>query len=268
MMNRSIPSMSAALAVAVVACSSGTMPPAGSPAPAPATAMASSTPVTRTGSSSTSPEVRMIRFEGGRLHPAGHQDEVVEVAPFLIDATEVTAGAYAACVGAGVCKEPGSTGTCTFGAADKKNYPINCVSWDEAVTYSQWVGKRLPTEAEWEWAARGGAAARRFPWGDDMPVDQACWNGLGNRAVKGQRDGPCPVGAFPAGNSPEGLLDMAGNVQEWTSTVWKEKARICRGGSWFHEDFEDLLTSRRASYSVTFRDNAIGFRCVRTPSPN
>jgi len=264
-MNRSIPWMTVALAVAVAACSSGTMPPAGSPATA--TAIGPSTPVTRTGSSSTSAEVRMIRFEAGRLHPAGHQEEV-EVAPFLIDATEVTAGAYSACVNAGACKEPGSGGTCTFGAPDKTNYPINCVSWDEAVAYSQWAGKRLPTEAEWEWAARGGAAARRFPWGDDLPVDQVCWNGLGNRAGKGQRGGPCPVGAFPPGNSPEGLLDMAGNVQEWTSTVWKEGARICRGGSWFHEDFEDLLTSRRASYGVTLRDNAIGFRCARTPSSN
>ena len=238
----------AVLAVALVACTST---PANTPAKQP-------------GPTPTDAEVRMIRFEGGRLHPAGHQEEV-EVAPFLIDATEVTAGAYAVCVSAGACKEPGFGGDCTFGDPRRKNYPINCVSWNEAVLYSQWAGKRLPTEAEWEWAARGGTAARRFPWGDEMPVDQVCWNGRGNRARKGQRTGPCPVGEFPAGDSPEGLKDMAGNVQEWTSTVWKGGARICRGGSWFHEDFEDLLTSRRASYSPTLQENAIGFRCARTP---
>ena len=207
----------------------------------------------------------MIRFEGGSLRLAGHEDEVVEVAPFLIDATEVTAGAYAACVTAGACKEPGTGGTCTFGVPGKSDYPINCVSWNEATTYSQWAGKRLPTEAEWEWAARGGTAARRFPWGDALPVDQLCWNGPGNRAGAGRRDGPCPEGTFPAGNSPEGLEDMAGNVQEWTSTVWKEGARITRGGSWFHENFEDLLTTRRAHYGTNLRENAIGFRCARTP---
>jgi sulfatase modifying factor 1 len=256
-MTHPIPCFSAALVLAAVACTS-------TPAKAPASAPASALPAPTVTAPSTGSEVRMIRFDGGRLHPAGH-DEEVEVAPFLIDATEVTAGAFAACVRAGACPEPGGGGTCTYGVAGKENYPINCVSWNEAGTYAGWAGKRLPTEAEWEWAARGGPAARRFPWGDDLPVDQLCWSGRGNRAGAGQRVGPCPVGEFPAGNSPEGLEDMAGNVQEWTSTVFKVGARVCRGGSWFHEDFVDLLTSRRAYYSPGLRDNAIGFRCAKTP---
>lgn len=221
-------------------------------------------PPTPSGKAPASSELRMVRFEGGRLRPAGRGDEV-SVAPFFLDATEVTAGAYAACVSAGACGLPGTAWECTFGAPGKERYPVNCVSWDLATAYCAWAGKRLPTEAEWEWAARGGTAARRFPWGDDLPSDQLCWNGDCNSLGKGMRRGPCPVGSFPRGDSPEGLRDMAGNVQEWTSTVWKGTARVCRGGTWAHENFEDLLTSRRAYYSVGFRDGATGFRCAMSP---
>jgi formylglycine-generating enzyme len=223
-----------------------------------------STPAAREDKAADALQVRMVRFEGGRLRPAGRDPEV-EVAPFLMDATEVTAAAYAACVKAGVCNEASGGPTCTFGESGMERYPINCVTWDQATTYCSWLGKRLPSEVEWEWAARGGPAARRFPWGDEEPTNQLCWNGLGSPAGKGHRRGPCPVGSFPRGDTPEGLKDMAGNVQEWTSTVWKGAGRICRGGSWFYEDDVDFMTTRRNYNSATFRDNAVGFRCAKSP---
>ncbi|HEX9163735.1 MAG TPA: SUMF1/EgtB/PvdO family nonheme iron enzyme [Thermoanaerobaculia bacterium] len=207
---------------------------------------------------------KMIRFEGGTLHPAGHADEV-DVAPFLIDVTEVTTSEYRECVRSGACAEAAKGPACTYFDEGAGRLPINCVTWEHAVDYCKWLDKRLPTEAEWEWAARGGTAARKFPWGDAMPVNQLCWNGAGNPLGKGQRRGPCPIGSYPKGNTPEGLVDMGGNVQEWTSNVWKVGGRIVRGGGWTHEDFDDLLTTRRATYNAAKADASIGFRCAKSP---
>ncbi|MFT3764563.1 MAG: SUMF1/EgtB/PvdO family nonheme iron enzyme [Minicystis sp.] len=142
-----------------------------------------------------------------------------ETKAFCIDVTEVTVAAYRACVDAGVCTTKGldEYGPCNWGALGRDRHPINCLSWHQAARYCSHVGKRLPSEEEWFHAAYGGDG-RAYPWGNDAPSGQLCWDGEGNALGKGKRAGTtCPVGSYPAGRSPFGLEDMAGNVWEWTT---------------------------------------------------
>lgn len=135
----------------------------------------------------------------------------VRVAAFDLDTTEVTVAAYAVCVQRGACTPPASTGTyegqdlgrammCNRDRPDRQRHPVNCVSWDQAMAYCRAAGKRLPTEEEWEYAARGGAAGRTYPWGETKPGRQLCWS------VRHQRNGTCAVGSFP--RSAYGLDDV------------------------------------------------------------
>jgi formylglycine-generating enzyme required for sulfatase activity len=102
--------------------------------------------------------------------------------------------------------------------ATKANHPVTCVSWHDALVFCRWVGVRLPTEVEWEKAARG-ADRRLFPWGNEPPDAQRCNYDF----TVGDTT---PVGSYPLGASPYGLLDMAGNVREWTSTLWGPYAEL------------------------------------------
>jgi len=127
---------------------------------------------------------------------------------YCIDKTEVTAGAYRKCVAAGVCRR----NSCNAKYDDTLDHPMNCMSWGEADTYCRWMNKRLPTEAEWEYAARGKKGARH-PWGNTKPDDTKLWySGSTQRGLH-----TAPVGSFPKGASPFGLLDMEGNVGEWVN---------------------------------------------------
>jgi formylglycine-generating enzyme required for sulfatase activity len=136
----------------------------------------------------------------------------VYVSAFYMDETEVTNGQYRACVEAGGCAEPES-GSGRYRRSDYydqpefASYPVVWVSWFDARTYCAWAGKRLPTEAEWEKAARG-EDGRIFPWGNDFSSD------LANTQDRGQ-ESLAPVGHYPAGASPYGILDMAGGVWEY-----------------------------------------------------
>ncbi len=121
--------------------------------------------------------------------------------------------------------------------ATRSNHPINCVDWNQANAYCTSVGKRLPTEEDWEYAARG-TAGNEYPWGNTpAPSNQLCWNGTGNDLGQGNRRSTCPVGSYPAGNTPLGL---AGNVWEWTSSGYSADysaardtaSRVFRGGGW------------------------------------
>lgn len=152
----------------------------------------------------------------------------------------------------------------------RENHPVYGVSFFEAQAFARWAGKRLPTEQEWERAARGDDK-RRYPWGNQWDDRKYC-----NSALYGAND-TTPVGAFPEGASPFGALDMAGNVWEWTSTVFDlypgntkqtgaEGGITIRGGG-FPQVASAIRASVRQGLPPTFRTNALGFRCAKSLQP-
>jgi sulfatase modifying factor 1 len=203
----------------------------------------------------------MRRLAGGAFRTA--EDVEVAVEPFCMDVTEVTVAAYARCVDAGACRaeELECGPAATWGAPGAANHPVNCVSWFEADAYCRAHGKRLPTEPEWEWAARGGPRASTYPWGEGAPAARACWDGDGNAKGKGERKATCAVGAHPRSRSPDGLQDLAGNVREWTATEM-ERFRVLRGGSWGDSLPEFLSAGFRGWNAPDERMELIGFRCA------
>jgi len=186
---------------------------------------------------------------------------LTELGPFCLDETEVTVGAYGDCFAAGRCEKPERTGIlCNFGREERKAHPINCLSWKLADGYCKLRGARLPTEAEFEYAARGGDEYRKYPWGDAAPDGQTCWN----------HNGSCDVKTFAAGAF--GLFDVSGNVWEWTDDwygpyPWPPAtgfAKVYRGGS-FSRRFEKWMNTRlRNRASPKDHSAQIGFRCALT----
>jgi formylglycine-generating enzyme required for sulfatase activity len=207
---------------------------------------------------------------------------------FRIDQTEVTVNQYQQCVIAGMCQAPQG---CNFGPGEptyeelsQEDYPMICLSWFEAQAYCEWVGGRLPTEAEWAYAARG-PEAKRFPWGDEFGPNCSQGNFYDGDALKCS-DGyttTAPVGSFPAGASWCGVLDMAGNVAGWVSDWYGSypalsgvvaranptgpvlgEAKVVRGGGWrFPIEFACL--PRRMASAPGIRAGFVGFRCVVMP---
>jgi formylglycine-generating enzyme required for sulfatase activity len=177
---------------------------------------------------------------------------------FELDVTEVTVDAYRSCVEAGVCGAPAAGENCNWGLADRANHPINCVDWRQATTYCGWAGKRLPTEEEWEVAARG-VLGREVPWGNEPPGKQLCWGPTSGGHT-------CPVGSFPAGDNPEGVKDLAGNVWEWTSSAYapSNPSRVARGASWDNGHASYVRSAYRGRYPAEYRDADLGFRCARS----
>ena len=199
----------------------------------------------------------------------------VNLPTFFIDRTEVTVNAYAACVRARRCSEPATGDYYNWGKSGRDEHPINGVNWEQATEYCAWKGHRLPTEPEWEKAARG-TDGRKYAWGN-AGYRQTKYANIADETAKrtfsyltiaeGYEDGfveTAPVGSFPRGESPYGALDMIGNVWEWTSGWYssERKHRVNRGGSW---RFEPALA--RASYrnwnSPSYRGVSLGFRCAR-----
>jgi formylglycine-generating enzyme required for sulfatase activity len=254
----------------------------------------------------------MIHVPGGTFlmgSPAGegkddeHPQHQVTLFGYCIDRTEVTVADYARCVARHQCpaaEDPPKGGfiPCNGMRADRKDHPVNCVEWEEATAYCAFVHKRLPSEAEWEYAARG-SDGRRYPWGNEAP-DAKRLNACGSECIAAFRragvvwgkagvenkpmyetsdgwEGTAPVGSFPGDTSPFGVLDMAGNVSEWTAD-WKQPytagpttdphssekdpvVHVIRGGSWQALDASSVRAADRNS--TTFYVTAPGFRCAR-----
>jgi serine/threonine-protein kinase len=205
----------------------------------------------------------------------------VSLPAFWIDRTEVTNAQYQLCVAAGACTPPARTDSVTrasyYGDPAFDDHPVIWVNWVQAGAYCEWASRRLPTEAEWEKAARG-ADGRAYPWGDQQPDNTLLnFNLAAGDTTK--------AGSFPNGASPYGALDMSGNIVEWVADYYYDSyfvivfntvtptpsflggVRTLRSSSW-----NDLLAniraaSRRYSASETAAYNNVGFRCASTDRP-
>jgi formylglycine-generating enzyme required for sulfatase activity len=199
-------------------------------------------------------QANMVAVGGGTFRMGARKDTVT-VHPFLLDATEVTADAYAACVNGGGCSADGARcdESATYGVFGAGNHPVNCVDWSQANAYCHWTRKRLPTEEEWEWAARGQTAATIYPWGNVEASSQLCW----------KQSATCEVGRYLTGDAPGGIHDLAGNVWEWTSTDEDGKTRVVRGGSWHSTDSAHPRAAFRSFHPPSSRFGYLGFRCAR-----
>lgn len=219
----------------------------------------------------------------------------VRLQAFWIDQTEVTNRHYALCVSAGKCDPPPAElelgdEQAYYAAQEFADYPVTNVSWVQAEAYCQWTGRRLPSEAEWERAARG-RDARIYPWGwfglvmDDRLnfCDQECPYPWRDARLSDGHARTAPVGSYPRGASPYGALDMAGNVWEWVSDWYDPAAysselaeqpagseqgryKVVRGGSWLDGTLGDHMAFARAANRHWQPPNAsqsyIGFRCA------
>ncbi|MCB9660287.1 MAG: SUMF1/EgtB/PvdO family nonheme iron enzyme [Sandaracinaceae bacterium] len=214
----------------------------------------------------------------------------VTLSSYYMDRTEVTVSAYGECVRAGRCAArsavdwPGISAAdrtfysqyCNWGVSGREAHPMNCVSWDDAVAYCGWRGGRLPTEAEWEYGARG-SDGRVYPWGNEGPSDRRLqWSGgCGGFGCSG---GTAAVGSHASGRSPFGLEDMSGNVWEWVSDWYgaypsgavrdpsgptSGDGRVLRGGSWLYSDAAGVRSANRFWYEASNRNVNVGFRCAR-----
>ena len=203
--------------------------------------------------------------------PKSGPEHKKSVNAFYIDKYEVTNKKYKTFVDSAGYKPPDHWEGNKI-PAGRENHPVVYVSWFDADAYCRWTGKKLPTEAEWEKAARG-TDKRAFPWGDKFRRENA------NTPQLGKED-TMPVGSFEKGKSPYGVYDMAGNVWEWTSDWflpypgnthpdenYGEMYRVVRGGSWYDCTYYrcgiSAPTYNRIFFNPSTRNNNFGFRCAK-----
>jgi serine/threonine-protein kinase len=256
------------------------------PTPIPPTPTATAAPPTATATPEPT-ETAIFAPEGMALIPAGafrmgsesgQVDErpvhEVRLNAFFMDQFEVTNGRYQRCVDAGACDPPGTRGSFTralyFGDPEYLNYPVISVTWRQATAFCEWEGKRLPSEAEWEYAARG-TDERAYPWGDAFDV----------ALIPANVNDTVETGSLAGNVSPFGIHDMAGNVGEWVAdwhsrTYYAESPaenpagpeagtqKVYRGGSFGNADGAFYTATRRYRQGPGFRDVDIGFRCAQS----
>lgn len=204
----------------------------------------------------------------------------VYLSSFSIAEHETTVAEYTSCVDAGACEAAGDASfdpICNFGDDGKGDHPINCVTWQDATDFCAWIGGSLPTESQWEAAARGNDG-RLFPWGNEsVSCDRAIvvTNGMGCGTGE-----TWPVGSKPDGVSPFGALDMTGNVSEWVADWYSPEAyeeaegetdpqgpldgivKNVRGGSLHNGQASSLRVGNRTFETPATAAYWIGFRCV------
>ena len=232
----------------------------------------------------------MMGYPNNQGQKKEHPMHPERVKSFFITKTEITLAEYAACVDARVCwwgPDIHKRNLCNKDIQKLGNHPVNCVDWYQASAYCAWIGGRLPTEAEWEYAARSGGKDIDFPWGDaPLTCERAVHDEKpGFNCGKWKRDdaGTSPVCSRPAGNSEQGVCDLAGNVIEWTndwfyhnydydsfdkipmtfSAATKESTyhRVMRGGG--VGSAEPLAARNRIFHHPWFNYMGLGIRCVK-----
>ena len=217
------------------------------------------------------------KFQMGNQSGAADEQPLHELilGPYWIDQYEVSNQQYASCVEAGKCVEPAEISSLTrsayYGLTDFQNYPVVYVSWQAALNYCNWAGGRLPTEAEWEKAARGSLDLRLYPWGEQPPdCEMANFdNCVGDTSA---------IGSYAQNISPFGVYDMTGNVSEWVSDWYQADAyagqetinptgpsdgykKVIRGGNWYTDNTGIELAYRDRNYP-DFHGPQVGFRCA------
>ena len=222
----------------------------------------------------------MLYIPAGEFEMGSHDGDddekpihTVYLDAYWMDETEVTNAMYEKCVSAGECDQPGGS---YYGDSSYTNHPVVHVDWNNAQNYCRWTGGQLPTEAEWEKAARGGLEGKKYPWGDANPV---CTQGAENGAQFAECSGETiSVGSFSANGY--GLFDTNGNVWEWVSDWYDSgyyanspsnnpsgpssgNSRVLRGGSWLGYNV-NLRSANRDRYGPTLASGISGFRCSRS----
>jgi formylglycine-generating enzyme required for sulfatase activity len=234
-------------------------------------------------------KIDRVRIPAGafvRGSTRGAEDErparTVTLSSYLIDRTEVTQAMYARCVAAGRCPPRGRIGP---KLQEDPDLPMTNVSWHEARTFCAFAAGRLPSEVEWEKAARG-SDGREYPWGAEADCSRANWGNFAGEGpcAEGKNPGaPVVVGSYPGGASPYGVLDLAGNVWEWVedryALAWGEPPpprpargdagadqprRVVRGGSCCSY-FVPPRAANRNGWAPDHRDADLGFRCAAGP---
>jgi formylglycine-generating enzyme required for sulfatase activity len=263
-----------------------TVPPVSTAAPPPATRALDTAPIV------SIPAGEFLMGSADNDRDANDDEKPahrVSLAPFSIDKFEVTNVQYRKCVEAGKCSPPARTRSATretyYGNAAFDNYPVIYVSWFDAKGYCEWTGKRLPTEAEWERGARGNDS-RLFPWGNIWDgsklnsCDRNCPFDYKDKTIDDAQADTSPVGFYPAGASPLGLMDMSGNVSEWVADWYSGgyyatlprtnpkgpatgQEKVLRGGAWTTTKEPSRTTNRERTSPPDGKQDDIGFRCVK-----